>query len=195
MNKLSKEKQQQLIAVAFGAVVVIGLLYFFVIRAQGKSRAGKLAEIATAQEGVDKGEKLKKDTPKIQAELDEIKSKLDSMEKNMASGDLYSWVILTMNEFKNKNGHKVDIQNISREERVGISLFGDFPYDAVRYQVKVSAYYHDFGKFLANLENAFPYSRVQNLDMHAEAGLATGPEAEKLSYKFELVVPVKPKDK
>ena len=112
----------------------------------------------------------------------------------MASGDLYSWVILTMNEFKNKNGHNVDIQTISREERIGIGLFGDFPYDAVKFQVKATAYYHDFGKFLANLENAFPFSRVQNIDMLPEGGIATGPEAEKLALRFDLIVPVKPKE-
>ena len=50
MNKLSKEKQNQLLAVALGAVVVLGLIYGLVIRAQGKSRAGKQAEIATLQQ-------------------------------------------------------------------------------------------------------------------------------------------------
>ncbi len=195
MNKLSKDKQHQLIAVAFGTVVVLGLLYFLVIRSQNKSRDGKLAEIDTIQQAVDKAEQLKKDSPKIQAELDEIKGRLDGMEKGMASGDLYSWVILTMNDFKSKNGHRVDIQDIGREERVGIGMYGDFPYDAVRYTVKVTAYYHDFGKFLAELENAFPFTRVQNLLLTPEGGITTGPEAEKLAFRFELVVPVKPKEK
>lgn len=194
MNKISKEKRDQLIALAGGTLVVLGLIYWLVVSAMGKSAAGVNAEADTIQQGVDKAAKLKADSPKILAELEESRAKLDVMEKNMASGDLYSWVIMTLNKFKQDNAHNVDIQNISREERIHIGLYGEFPYDAVKYQVKGAAYYHDFGKFLANLENAFPFSRVQNIDLSPEGGVTTGPEAEKLSFKFELVVPLKPKE-
>ncbi len=194
MNKLSKEKQQQLIAVAFGTVVVLGLLYFFVISAQAKSRNAKLAEMDVIRQGVEKADKLKKDSPAIQAQLDEVKARLDDMEKNMATGDLYSWVILTVNDFKGKNGHNVQITGFTPGEKVGIGVFSDFPYEAVKYQLKGTAYYHDFGKFLADFENAFPFIRVQNLDLMPEGGVATGAEAEKLAFRFELVVTLKPKD-
>jgi Tfp pilus assembly protein PilO len=194
MNKLSKDKQQQLIAVAMASVVVIGLLYFFVISAQGKSKAGKKAEIETAQASVDEALKLKKDTPAIQEQLDEVTARQEAMEKNMAAGDLYSWVILTVNDFKSKGGYRVQIPNFSREERVGIGMYGDFPYDAVKYQLKGNGYYHDLGKFLADFENAFPFIRVQNLDILPEGGVSTGAEAEKLSFRFEIVVPLKPKE-
>jgi len=194
MNKLSKEKQQQLIAVAFGAVVVLGLLYFFVISAQAKSRNAKLGEMETLRQGVEKGDKLKKDSPAIQAQLDEVKAKLDDMEKNMATGDLYSWVILAVNDFKAKGGHNVQITGFTPGEKVGIGVFPDFPYEAVKYQLKGTAYYHDFGKFLADFENAFPFIRVQNMDLMPEGGVTTGAEAEKLAFRFEMVVTLKPKD-
>lgn len=194
MNKLSKEKQQQIMALAMGTVMVLGLIWFFVINAQAKSKAGKNSEIETLQKGVDDAEKLKKDSPGIQEKLDEATTKLDAMEKNMASGDLYSWVILTVNDFKAKNGHNVNITSYSREEKVGVGMFGDFPYDMVRYQVKGNAYYHDFGRFLADFENAFPFIRVQNIDLVPDGSITTGPEAEKLAFRFEIVVPLKPKD-
>lgn len=194
MNKLSKEKQQQLIAVAMAGVVVIGLLYFFVISAQGKSKAGKKAEIESTQQAVDEATKLKKDTPAIQQQLDEVMARQDAMEKNMAAGDLYSWVILTVNDFKAKGGYRVQIPYFSREERVGIGMYGDFPYEAVKYQLKGNGFFHDIGKFLADFENAFPFIRVQNIDITPEGGVSTGPEAEKLSFKFEIVVPLKPKE-
>jgi len=194
MNKLSKDKQQQLIAVAMASVVVIGLLYFFVISAQGKSKAGKKAEIEATQLAVDEASKLKKDTPAIQEQLEEVMARQAVMEKNMAAGDLYSWVILAVNDFKAKGGYRVQIPYFSREERAGIGMYGDFPYEAVKYQLKGNGYYHDFGKFLADFENAFPFIRVQNFDITPEGGVSTGPEAEKLSFKFEIVVLLKPKE-
>ncbi|HEY1173061.1 MAG TPA: hypothetical protein VGH19_16960 [Verrucomicrobiae bacterium] len=194
MNKISKEKRDQLIALAGGTLVVLGLVYWLVIGAMAKSTGGVRAAADGVQESVDKAAKLKADSPKIQAELDDSRAALEALEKDMATGDLYSWVIMTLNKFKQDNAHAVDIQNISREERVPIGFFGEYPYDAVKYQVKGAAYYHDFGKFLANLENAFPFARVQNMDLSPEGGVLTGPEAEKLAFRFELVVPLKPKE-
>ncbi len=194
MNKLSKEKQQQLIAVAAAAVVVIGLIYFFVIRAQGKSQAGKRAEIETFQKNVADAEALKKKMPTIQADLEASLKKLDEQEKSMATGDLYSWVILKVNDFVKSRGHKVEIPIFGREERTHIGIFGEFPYEAVKYSLKGSGYYHDLGKFLADFENTFPYARVQNLDIMTEGGVGPGAENEKLAFKFDLVVTLKPKE-
>jgi Tfp pilus assembly protein PilO len=192
MNKLSKEKQQQLIFVGFITAIVVGLLYAFVIRAQANAKTAKLGEIENLTGQVEQASKLKKESPDVLANLETEKTKLDAMEKNMASGDLYSWVILTVNKFK--IGYNVDIPNFSREERTSVGIFADFPYEAVKYTLKGSAYYHDLGKFLADFENAFPYIRVQNLDLSPEGGSSNGAEMEKLSFKLELVVPLKTKE-
>jgi len=192
MNKLSKEKQQQLIFVGFITAIVVGLLYAFVIRAQASAKAAKLVEIENLTGEVEKFTKLKKGSPDVVADLEKEKGTLDGMEKNMASGDLYSWVILTVNKFK--VGYNVEIPFFSREERTTVGIFPNFPYDAVKYTLKGTAYYHDFGKFLADFENTFPYMRVQNIDLTPEGGSNSGAEAEKLSFRFELVVPLKTKE-
>jgi len=44
-----------------------------------------------------------------------------------------------------------------------------FPYQAATFGVKLSARYHDFGRFLADFENEFPYLRVKNLEVAPEA--------------------------
>lgn len=192
MNKLSKEKQQQLIFVGFITVIVVGLLYAFVIRAQASAKETKQAEITALTADVEKSTKLKKSSPDVLADLEKEKATLDGMEKNMASGDLYSWVILKVNQFK--VGYNVEIPNFSREERTPVGIFPNFPYDAVKYTLKGTAYYHDFGKFLADFENAFPYMRVQNIDLSPEGGSTSGADAEKLNFRFELVVPLKTKE-
>lgn len=192
MNKLSKEKQQQLIFVGFITGIVVLLLYIFLIRAQANSKFLKEEEIKRLTEEVENADKLKKSSPQVTADLDKKRTVLDGMEKDMATGDLYSWVIIKVNKFK--LGYNVDIPVFSREERAVVGVFPEFPYEAVKYTLKGSAYYHDFGKFLADFENAFPYMRVQNIDLSPESGTANGPEAEKLSFRFDLVVPLKPKE-
>ena len=192
MNKLSKEKQQQLIFVGFVTAIVVGLLYFLLIRTQQSSRAGKLDEIERLTKEVETAEALKKSGPQTLADLEAEKAKLDTMEKGIASGDLYAWVIMTVNKFK--MGHNVDIPNFSREERVPAGIYPEFPYDAVKYTLKGTAYYHDLGRFIAEFENKFPYIRIQNLDISPEGGSSNAADAEKLVFRFELVVPLKGKE-
>lgn len=191
MNKLSKEKRDQIIALAMGVVVLVGVLYALLIRAQDNAQMLKQREIDAEQASLDQATKLKTKAPAIQEDLDKVKAKLDKIENTMASGDLYSWVILTVNRFK--SGYNVEIPNFSREELVGVGMYGEFPYEAAKYTLKGSAYFHDFGKFIADFENAFPYIRVQNIDLMPQ-GDVTGQDMEKLTFKFELVVPLKPKE-
>jgi hypothetical protein len=52
-------------------------------------------------------------------------------------------------------------------------------------------YYHEFGKFFADFENAFPYFIIQNVEI-APSGQAEG--QEKLSYTFDIVAPQVPQE-
>ena len=54
--------------------------------------------------------------------------------------------------------------------------------------MKGTGFYQEFGAFFANLENSFPYFRVQNLEVSANTG--PGVEAEKLNFSFDLITPV-----
>ena len=73
-------------------------------------------------------------------------------------------------------------------------MFGKFPYKAAIFNVRGTAYYHDLGKFLADFENAFPYLRVQNLELEpaANSSATTTGEAEKLAFKMEIVALINP---
>lgn len=190
MNKLSKEKQQQLLVVVVVSLAVVGILWAFVIRAQASAKTQRMNDIEAAQKTLGDAEKLVKMAPKFKQDVDDAQVKLSKIEDTMASGDLYSWVILTINKFK--SGHNVDIPSISLPERINIGLFGDFPYDAMKCALRGSAYFHDFGKFLADFENAFPHVRVQNIELAPES---VSGDSEKLSFKLEVVIPLKPTEK
>lgn len=192
MNKISKEKKQQIIAVLVGSVVLVGCLWFFVIEGQRSSIAGRNKEIEDTEKKISDAQKLKAQKDKAEADLAEASKKLDAIEEGMASGgDLYSWGILAFNKFKSgPPPYKVEIRNVSKEEIVRVGVLPDFPYQGARYILTGSAYYHDLGKFIADFENTFPYFHIRNIDLNPSEG--GNDDAEKLNFRMEVVVLVKP---
>ena len=131
----------------------------------------------------------------IQNDLDTASRELKSIENQMASGDLYSWIIVTLNKFR--SAYKVDIPNFTREQVAEVGVVPEFPYKAATFVVRGSAYYHDLGRFLADFENQFPYIRMQNLEIEPLGIPAATPtqrpvDQEKLSFKMEVVALIKP---
>ncbi len=189
MDKLSKEKKQQIgVVIAIGLGVVLGL-YFLVIGPQGDDIADRRKKTVEKIGEVENADRLVKQSAKFQDDLDASRKKLDSIEETMASGDLYSWVINTVNKFR--AAYRVDIPNFAHEERIPVGVIPDFPYEALRCNVRGTAYYHDLGKFLADFENQFPYMRVQNLELEP-ADAATSGDREKLAFRFDIVALLKP---
>ena len=72
-------------------------------------------------------------------------------------------------------------------------MLPQFPYKQASLTVSGSAYFYDFGPFLAGLENEFPYIRILNLSLEPIPSLAPV-EQEKLAFKMEFVFLVKPGD-
>jgi hypothetical protein len=137
-------------------------------------------------------------TALIQKNLEAAQQKLKDIESGMASGDMYSWIIQTLNSFLTAHNfraeRRVEIPQFSREVAAEVGLFPKFPYKAVIFNVRGTAYYHDFGKFVAEFENTFPFLRLQNIELEPAAGssaTATG-DPEKLAFKMEIVALVNP---
>jgi hypothetical protein len=193
MNKLSKEKQQQLIIVIAVAVVVIAGLCWFVIGAQFSALGKTKKAIADIEAKIKSANDLIKDKDNIAAALKATGAKLTAIEETMASGDLFSWGV---NMVKNYSvGRAVDVPNFSREERIKAGLLPEFPYEAVKYTVRGTAFYLDLGKFVAAFENDHPYMRVQNLVLDPIASndpALTPADRERLNFKMEIVALIQP---
>jgi len=72
-------------------------------------------------------------------------------------------------------------------------FYPKLPNKVAGFPIAGTAYYHDFGKFLATFENTFPYMRVQRLVLEpAPAGRTAGDDGEKLAFKMEVLALVKP---
>ena len=192
MKNLPKEKRDQLILVAIGTVVCVLALWYVVIKTQKKTLERIAKETVEEQNKVANAERLVSSTAEIQKKLDGSVQELKAIEDGMASGDMYSWIILTINKFR--ADRKVDIPQFSREVPTEVGVLPKFPYHAALFNVRGTAYFHDLGKFLADFENTFPYIRVQNLELEpasASSSTSTG-DSEKLAFRMEIVTLVNP---
>jgi len=192
MKRLTKERRDRLILVALGTVVCMFTLWYLVIKTQQNVLINARKQAGEEQSKVANAERLVTTTAEIQKKLAVSTEELKSIEDGMASGDMYSWIILTINKFRGER--KVDIPQFSREVPTEVGVLPKFPYRAALFNVRGTAYFHDFGKFLADFENSFPYIRVQNLELEPAAGssaTSTG-DPEKLAFKMEVVTLVNP---
>src|SRR3984957_7247428 len=185
MNKLPKEKRLQLVMVALVTVGIIGGLWFGVIAMQ----QGKISAIArqskSVQGEIEKIQKVGVGAGDVDAALSTATNNLVKIEGAMPSGDLFSWIVSSLKQF-NVPTYKVEMPQISAPLTGSVRMFPEYPYNEATVSVSGTAYYYEFGKFLADLENHFPYLRVQNLLL--EPGFGTTPEErEKLTFHMEIV--------
>jgi hypothetical protein len=192
MKKLSKEKRLHLVLVGLLTGGVIAGLWFGLIAMQ----KGKLREIASKNSSIQHEiEKIQREVvgaSAVELSLNAATNRLASIETGMplASGDLFSWIVSSIKQF-NIPSYKVDMPQFSSPAVSDVHMLANFPYSQAIVTVSGSAYYFEFGKFLSDLENHFPYLRVQNVNLEPGFG-STPEEKEKLSFHMEIVTLVKP---
>lgn len=193
MSKLPKDKRDKIILVSMGTLVACAAIWFFVIKAQSKSLDDVRKEVAKSREQVDRGQTTMKAQAKMEEEFAAATQALKQREAGMAApNDMYSWFIEKLLAFQ--AGSKVEIPEFPRPMPADVGCFAKFPYHAATFSVRGTAHYHDFGKFLADFENSFPYMRVQNIDLEPAVAEASGKTEtrEKLGFRMELLTLVRP---
>lgn len=191
MNRLPKDKRDKIIIVAAVTLLVSVGLWFVLLAPLRAQHAGLRRQIEDSARQVEAGIRTLAAAAGVSNELVTVTARLQAAEATMASGDLYAWVIQTMNQFKQP--YAVDIPQISRETPCEVGVFPKFPYRAAAFLLRGSACYHDLGKFIAGLENSFPYMRVQNLELEPITQTETRDEdRDRLGFRLELVALVKP---
>jgi len=189
-NKLTKEKRNQLILVLLATVLVLSGLGFGLIRYQYQN-IDRLADKKVDEErNFLRMKDAVKHKDQIRADLAVATNILAGLERDMASGDLYSWVINTLRQFKAP--YKVEIPQLNPPGPVTeMNLLPGFPYKQAIMSVTGTGHYHDFGRFLADFENQFPHIRVANLNLDLNPTPTAG-EQETLSFKMDIITLVKP---
>ena len=177
MNKLSKEKRDKLILICIGAIAVVGVLYTFVLGAQKTKLNGIQSQITGAQSKLAKAEAALKSANVIEERLTENKKLVDVRQEKMApQGQYYYWFLKLVDQYR--KDEKLDsgfIVDITMPEFVEAGLLPKFPYKAAVFGLRVNGQFHDVGRFIANLENSFPYFRVQNIRLFPSPATVTPP--------------------
>jgi Tfp pilus assembly protein PilO len=192
MNKLSKEKRDKLILVCIGCVAVVGLLYTFVLGAQKDQLALISTQISGAQSKLAKAESLMRSADVIEANLAEGRKIVEERQEKMApQGQYYYWFLKLVDQFRKDekldNGFIVDI---TMPEFIEAGLLPKFPYKAASFGLRLNGQFHDIGRFIASLENNFPYFRVQNIRLSPNPATAVF-QAENGGLTTEVPPPVR----
>ena len=192
MNKLSKEKRDKLILTILAVIGVLGVLYTFVLGAQQDALYTLQTQIASASDKVSKAERLVKSAEIVEANLAESKAALEQRMEDMApQGQYYYWFLKLLDEFrKSQNLNTGFIVDITQPEFIEVGLIPKFPFRAASFGVRLHGGFQEVGKFIADLENSYPYFRVQNPRAATQAaGLGQPLQAlERTSASDKLIV-------
>ena len=190
MKKYSKEKRKQLVLVVLVSVMILSGLWFGLIKLQKENLEAIGLRKNAAELKLKQVKTSIANSADLEAEVAKASAALAQLEETMASGDLYSWVINTVKQFKLP--YKVEIPQFSQiDGPKNTTLLPDFPYQQATLSIAGTAYYQDLGRFVADFENTFPYIRVLNMSLEPASALAST-DREKLAFKLDIATLVKP---
>ena len=188
--KISTQKRNQLFLVSL--LIGGGLvgLYFWLIRGQQQNMDNLQSRKAAAARKLQVVQETIQNAPELENCLREANTRVAKLEDTMATGDLYSWSINMVRAFR--LNYKVEIPQFSQiDARQDTMLLPAFPYKQATLAISGTGTFHDFGVFLADFENKFPHIRVINLTLEPVSA-ALGASQDKLSFKMDIVMLVKP---
>ena len=188
MNRLPKEKRDQLVLVGMGTLFLLILICYGLIRPQYASISGINTQIDKKRTDLQKMEETIKKGDTVSTQLADLTYTLSQAEGDLVSGDPAQWIYNTIRNFKEH--YKVDISVNSQLSMGEVDLLPHFPYKQLKVTVGGTAYYHDLGKFIADFENAFPHMRFANLTLEPVGG--TGDNSEKLTFRMDIIALANP---
>ena len=157
---------------AFGTDRRIG----FVLGAQKDRLAALHKQMITTKDKLSKAERLVRSAPMIEASLKDNQKLIENRQETMApQGQYYYWFLKLMDQFR--EGQKLNavlIVDIMQPEFIEAGLFPGFPYKAACFGMRLNGQFHDLGRFIADLENTYPYFRVQSVKMSPQRGNIMG---------------------
>jgi hypothetical protein len=195
--KLSKEKRDRIILLA---VVTLGLswgLWHFVVSTRSTRLGAQQAELEKQQNLLAQARDWIERAQSVEKEMTESLARLAEVEDGLANRtDPYAWSYLLLDQIRQSHPTLVRLDVAGKPSIGPTRLLPNFPYDATTFTVVGRGYYHDFGKFLADFENDYPYFRVENIELTPQSS-TTDPslervELEMLNLKFDVVALLKP---
>jgi len=191
MSKRTSSGKRLLILLMGAFVIASGLVWFFLVQGPRATLKKQRQARSEAQTSLDKSRKQMNDAARSKAALEASQRRLDDIESKMPAGDPYRWLVKAFGEFPAAS--HVSIANIEAPHVSESTIYPKVPYKAATFAVSGTGFYHEFGTFLAELENEFPHMRVRRLELTpAYPGESDAAEGEKLNFHVELTVLFKP---
>ena len=189
MSNSPKQKREKLILAAMASLAGIAGIWFGLLEPQWAGLRNKAKLLSETQGKLQTVQRELRLTEGFKASLDSGRRQIESMEAKMPTGDVYRWAIRSITSLQSNN---VEIANLE-PPRIGQStILPKVPYKTALLSVNGTAHYHDFGRFLANLENSYPHMRLQRLELEPmQFGEATSAGQEQLNFKLEIIALVK----
>lgn len=180
----NRQKRNQLYLTLGGTVVLVAGMGFGLIRPQYNKLSQIRKDTADTQEHFKSIQRVIQQSDSAAAELAAEKTNQADAESDMATGDIYAWTVDTMRHFK--ANYKVDVPEIGQPSVSDVDIIPNFPYKELKFTIRGTGYYHDIGRFIADLENKFPHMRVLNVEMSPASN-----DSEKLAFSMDIVALVK----
>ena len=79
------------------------------------------------------------------------------------------------------------ILDVTQPEFASVGLIPNFPYQAGLFGVRVSGRYQEIGRFFADLENKYPYMRVQDVRMQPQVIQNSPGAPDEVIAEFKIV--------
>ena len=193
MIKITKMQRDQLLIVGVAAVAVMASLWWFVVRAQHAELSVTNASCDKLRARLSDEYTLVHQAEQVGLDLTNCLEMLHQREAGFApEHEPYSWLRGVMDRFylPSNGAHPYrTVSNIDFKQPEITdkgSVIAGFPYKWAKFHITGEGRYHDFGKFIADFENAFPYFRIQDLDISIP-GVRMQPDM--LAYSFDIVAP------
>jgi hypothetical protein len=188
---IPKGKYHQMLMLVMGTGSAAALIWFAFLnpaisslKATTEQIAQRTGELKTEKQHLGLAERFKNDV--VTATM-----KLQAIEEEMPQGDLYRWVIKILLPFQVR--HDVEFSSFEPPQVGDFNRWPDMPYKSSIFSVLGVATYHNFGKFLADFENTYPYLTLRALELEpAGANSGSSEDDRNIRFKMEFVTPVKP---
>jgi hypothetical protein len=169
-----------------GTIVALAGIWLGLVSTLQSELKAKQTKLDSAQAQLNLALKGNQLAARYENEVNANQRLLESLERQMARGDIYRWAINRTAELADR--YDINVTPPQQPRLAEVEVPPAVPYKAAAYSFGGYGYFHDIGSFLADFENSSPFIRMKGLVVQTTApGLAASREVEKLSFQIDFV--------
>jgi hypothetical protein len=165
---------------------MVGIWFFAISPLQERLRVLS-TQLEEVQFDVQRTRRTVEMAEEFEAELEAAVKELAQMEQGVAKGDVYRWMVNVLLRLQEQ--FRIEFTQIEQPAIGELKRPPKAPYLGATFAVTGTATYHQFGRFLAELEGRFGHMRLLSLELEPASYVELSPaEPGKLTFKMEVLV-------